>query len=360
MLFSIFGLLAAAAISSALPTAPPNAFEKRQNRNTRITPTALTRVYEHAPNLISGQDGWGETSNSPGQALTGVNTLISFQLAREDGGRTCNLRFADPSFATGSKTFSVFEFVPSNGVTFDVTKATWNQRTGYRDRQLAIYTYEEGRDIVYSFTCPTGGKLLNYELTASNGEVNIRWNVPRGEGLWLEVVVPPATPLSAPPVPKPIVIPLKDQCPLYEATANTGKGSMQFGEVSNSARNQMVSTLVGWVMPAEDYTGRTCTLRFSNPTTATGSKSFAVFDFIPYGNEVIFKSWLATWNSKTGYRNLERTIYKVGDDKKPVYSFLCPGPGKGVNFDLVPTGGDVSIKWNTQGTPAGGPRLEVS
>lgn len=40
-----------------------------------------------------------------------------------------------------------------------------------------------------------------------------------------------------------------------------------------------------------------------------------------------------------------------------VYSFKCPGPGKGLNYELVPTNGDVSIKWtNTNG---GGPFLEI-
>jgi hypothetical protein len=250
--------------------------------------------------------------------------------------------------------FQVFTFVPSNGVTFDVNKATWNQKTGYRDQQVATYIYGAGTDIIYSFTCPTGGKLINYELTASNGEANIQWYSPSGEGMWLEVAIPPAAGAGS----KSIDIPLKDQCQLFEARPNVGQGSIQYGEVSWSSSTQTVSMLVGFVMPDTDYTGRTCVLKLVNPISATGSKSFALFEFIPYAGEVLFKSWMATWNRKTGYRNRQLATYKVGDNKA-VYSFPCPKPKSGINYDVVPTGGDVSIKWDTSATPYGGFKLEV-
>ncbi|KAA8893820.1 hypothetical protein FN846DRAFT_895646 [Sphaerosporella brunnea] len=355
-------LLAAAAFSAALPTSSiDSVIEKRQNRNIRITPSALVRMYEHSPNLNFAQDGWGETSSTQagdGRA-TSVNTLVSFKLEPEDGGRTCNLRFNDPNFATGSKTFSIFNFVPSNGVTFDASKATWNQRTGHRDQQAATYTHGAGTDIIYSFTCPSGGKYLNYELAASRGEVNIQWYSPHGEGMWLEVVIPPNTPVKPPTGSKPVAtIPIKDQVQLFEARPDAGQGSAQFGEVSWSSSKESVSTLVGFVMPDTDYTGRTCALKLFNPTAATGSKSFALFEFIPYGGEVIFKSWLATWNSKTGYRKRELATYKVGGDK-PIYSFPCPKPKTGISYDLVPIGGEVSIKWDSSLKKTSGFQIEV-
>jgi hypothetical protein len=79
MRFSITSalLLAAAALGTALPASSP--LEKRQNRNVRITPTALTRLYEHSPDLVTGQDGWGETSS----------VRISAQTASIDAGLTC-------------------------------------------------------------------------------------------------------------------------------------------------------------------------------------------------------------------------------------------------------------------------------
>jgi hypothetical protein len=334
-----FFLLTTAALSSAAPTT-----EKRASFG--IAPTSLVKTYEHSPDYAFGPSVWGETSRV-GAGNTGVNTLISFQLEASHGERPCNLRFRDPDIHQGSNIFSVFSFVPSNGYSFDPNTASWNHKTGYRDQQLATYKYGGSTgDLVYSFTCPSGGKLLNYELTSANGESNLQWDTALGKGLWLEVVTASAAAKRA----SSVRIPFADQCQLHEAQPNTAFGSIQFGEASQKGSGNIISTLVAFIMPAgQDLTARTCSVSFSNPSSATESKTFALFEFVPNkGN--IFESAVASWNSRTGYRNRQLATYKVGT-AGPVYNFPCPAPGKGVNFEVVPTNGDVSIKWTV---PTGG------
>jgi hypothetical protein len=328
-------LLTTAALSSAAPTT-----EKRDS--FAIAPSSLVRTYEASPNFAAGPSAWGETSRI-GAGNTGVNTLISFQLDASHGGRPCNLRFRDAEWHEGSNTFSVFSFVPTNGYSFDVNTASWNHKTGYRDQQLATYKYGGSTgDLVYSFTCPSDGKLLNYELTSANGESKLQWDTSIGQGLWLEVVTASAA-VKRSSVP----IPFADQCQLLEAQPNTARGSIQYGEVSQKGSGHIVSMLVAFIMPTnQDLTSRTCSLQFKNPSEATGSKTFALFEFVPNpGNyRGIFESWHASWNSRTGYRNRHLATYKVGT-AGPVYKFPCPARGKGVNFEVVPSNGDVSIKW---------------
>ncbi|KAA8913126.1 hypothetical protein FN846DRAFT_903060 [Sphaerosporella brunnea] len=335
-------LLSAAALSSALPTTSKRAA-------VHVAPNSLCKTYEHSPNTPFGPTTWGETSRVGG-GLTGVNTLISFQLDAAYGGATCNLRFADAEVHTGSNTFSVFSFVPTNGVTFDPNTATWNQKTGYRDQQLATFQYGASGDLVYSFTCPTGGKLLNYELTSANGDSNLQWDTSLEQGLWLEVVSGGVEKRAAP-----VPIPYYDQCQLHEAAPNTAFGSSVSGVSSQYSSGHIITTLVAFVMPTgKDLSTRTCSVEFVNGF-ATGSKSFALFEFVPNQGKT-FKSALATWNSRTGYRNNQLATYKVGSSVGPVYKFPCPGPGKAVNFEVVPTNGDVYIAWTK---PAGGLTLKA-
>jgi hypothetical protein len=334
---SVF-LLASAALSTALPTTN----DKRASFG--IAPTSVVKTYEHSPDVAFGPSTWGETSRV-GAGNTGVNTLISFQLDASHGGRPCNLRFRDPEVQAGSNTFSVFSFVPSNGYTFSASTASWNQKTGYRDQQLATFKYGAGSDLVYSFTCPQGGELLNYELTSANGESNLQWDTATGQGLWLEVETAAVTRRAA------THIALADQCQLHEAQPETAFGSIQHGEASQKGSGKIITTLVAFIMPSqEDLTSRTCSLYFS-ASQASGSRTFTLFEFTPSGDQEIFSSLTAKWNSRTGYRNRELATYKVGSTAGPVYNFPCPAPGKVVNFEIVPTNGDVSLKWTV---PAGG------
>ncbi|KAI5782642.1 hypothetical protein EDC01DRAFT_664378 [Geopyxis carbonaria] len=357
MFFSISSsLLLLSTLAAALP-----ALEKRQSRSLRSAPVEVLKLYEHSPNVVIGQDGWGETSRV-GSGLSGVNTLIAFQTYPEDFGKTCNLRFAAPSVQSGSKSFTLWSFVPSNGNIFDPHRATWNQKTGYRDRQLATHTYVlNGPDIVYSLPCPAGGKFLNYELTSANGESNMQWYTPNGEGLYLEVAVP-VKPPTAPTTPRrPIPIPSRDQAQMFESRPTSGSGSIQYGDVSSTAVGIQTTTLVAYVMPdSPNYAARTCRLRFSNPTATSGSRSFALFEFVPHDGRQIFRSDTASWNAKGGYRNRQLALHKVeGSAAATVYTFPCPAPGVGLNYELVPTGGEGRVTWNTAATPAGGLALEV-
>ncbi|KAF8536763.1 hypothetical protein BDD12DRAFT_807512 [Trichophaea hybrida] len=181
------------AITSTLTPALPHS--KRQN--TRITPSQVNKLYEGLPtNTVS--DGWGEVS------------------------QTCNLRFDKPEIALGTLSFKVYDFIPTNGRTFDSKKASWNKKTG-----------------------KTGKSLTTFKA-------------------------------SKPPV---VRIDMKDQVNLREGWGGTG--SIQYGEINTSEPGKTVTTLVGFIMPSEDYTKRTCNLRFGKVTSATGTKTFKVFDFVP-------------------------------------------------------------------------------
>ncbi|KAF8252936.1 hypothetical protein K440DRAFT_627078 [Wilcoxina mikolae CBS 423.85] len=177
-------LLVSTALSAVIPSSS-SPIEKRQS--TRYPPTTLARLYEWNPNMVAPADGWGETSRS-GWGNTGVTTLVHFAIDRRWAGRTCNLRFSSPDFAVGSKQFTVLDFTPANGKeTFDPRRATWNQKTGWRGNELAVYKVGGGSNLVYSRPCPSEGRPLNFELVPSNGDVNIQWLPSRGQGLWLEV-----------------------------------------------------------------------------------------------------------------------------------------------------------------------------
>ncbi|CCX09724.1 hypothetical protein FPQ18DRAFT_334010 [Pyronema domesticum] len=180
---STFIIATLASVSFAAP------LEARQATPTRVNPSVVAKAYESAPTMAVTVDGYGQTSRY-GSGSNSVSSLVYFSQPPGSpwSGKRCNLRFSDPVVLSGSKTFAVFEFIPSNGVTFDISKATWNQRTGYRNRELATFKVGEGSDLVYSYPCPTDGKGLNFELTSSNGDSEIQWNSNWNQGLWLQVV----------------------------------------------------------------------------------------------------------------------------------------------------------------------------
>jgi len=66
---------------------------------------------------------------------------------------------------------------------------------------------------------------------------------------------------------------------------------------------------------------------------------------------------LVSWQDKRGKRGSQLSTYKLGE-KKPVWTFKCPTPGKGVNFEFVPTEDKVNIKQNSA-EHKGGPWIEV-
>jgi len=332
-------LLAASTLTSALP------HTKRQN--TRITPTQINKLYEIIP-TTANSDGWGEVSQQVGVTPSKVHSLVAFQLDTSDAGKTCNLRFDKPDIAIGTLMFQVYDFTPSNGRMFDPKKASWNKKTGSRGKSLATFK-AGGKNLVYSFPCPAGGKLLNYELVPE-GTVNMQWQYPGSTGLWLEVA-PKGTPQSPPT----IRVNMKDQVNLREG--HGGTGSIQYGEINRSEPGKTVTTLVGFIMPTnKDYTKHTCNLRFGKTTEATGTKTFKVYDFVPNNGLPIFQSWLVSWNNKRGVRKAERATFKLGSSG-PVLAFPCPKRGAGVNYEIVPTKEAVNIKWDT--TNGGGFWVEV-
>lgn len=353
---SVF-LLAAAALSAALPVEVDAPVEKRAPAEKRgvdyIHPFQVVRTYEGSPNEAFGPSDYGQTSRVRG-GLTGVNSLIAFQLDPSDGGATCNLRFHTPFLALGSKTFQLFEFVPNNGDTFNVNTVTWNSKGGYRNQQLTTYTYTTDGSLVYSFTCPSGGKKLNYEFVSANGDNNLTWNWVEGEGPYIEVVHHSAkrdddNGGNDDELAKrgPVSIPLAAQTLLREQTPNTPIGPVSSGRVSQSGSGKIVTTLIGFVMPSQNLRGRTCVLRFSKPATYTGSKQFRLYEFIPNGGRTTFDPSVATFNFRTGYRNRDLGVSTVsGSSSFTVYKFNCPAPKTGVNFDVTPTNGDVSITWD--------------
>lgn len=338
-------LLAAAALSAALPVESP--VEKRAT--DYVSPAQVVRTYERFPDRASGPSDIGETSRVGG-GLTGINTLVAFQLAASDAGATCNLRFHDPSVATGSKTFQLFEFVPNNGDSFNVWTASWNNKGGYRNQQLTTFKYVKGgNDLVYSFPCPSGGKKVNYEFVSANGDNNLSWDWTNGEGPYLEIISQGVTKRDEESLEKraPVSIPLASQTLLKEQFPNTPVGPVQSGEVSQSGSGKIVSTLIGFIFPSQDLSSRTCVLKFSNPTVFTGSKTFRLFEFIPNNGRTIFDATYATYNFRTGYRNRDLGVSTITSTAAfTVYTFKCPAPGAGVSFDVAPANGDVSIKWN--------------
>jgi hypothetical protein len=142
---------------------------------------------------------------------------------------------------------------------FDYKKASWVNKHGYRDRDLAIHRAGRKCNFVYSFKCPTGGKWINYEVVPV-GDVNMQWPkmpAPSKEGgLWIEVVVPkknPSTPSNPTPTFKPVRIDSKDQVQVREAMGSSGIGSIQLGEINRSTKGNTITTLIGFVMPKTDY-----------------------------------------------------------------------------------------------------------
>ncbi|KAF8242663.1 hypothetical protein K440DRAFT_616224 [Wilcoxina mikolae CBS 423.85] len=330
------------AITSTLTSALPHS--KRQN--TRITPSQVNKLYERLPtNTVS--DGWGEVSQDIRlKTPSKVHSLFAFQLSNSDGGQTCNLRFDKPEIALGTLSFKVYDFIPTNGRTFDSKKASWNKKSGKTGKSLATFKVGgKNKNLVYSFPCPKGGKMLNYELVPEGG-VNMQWPYPDSTGLWLEVVKAPKPPV--------VRIDMKDQVNLREGWGGTG--SIQYGEINTSEPGKTVTTLVGFIMPSEDYTKRTCNLRFGKVTSASGTKTFKVFDFVPNNGLPIFQSWLISWSKKGGVRKAERATYKVGGNGL-VLSFPCPKRGTGINSEFAPTKEPVNIKWDT--TNKGGFWIEV-
>ena len=334
-------LLASAVLSAALPVESPV-----QKRDDYVSPASVVRLYEAFPNRASGPSDIGETSRVGG-GLTGISTLLSFQLDVSDGGATCNLRFHDPSVATGSKTFALFEFVPNNGDTFNPYTASWNSKGGYRNQQLTTYKYVKGgNSLVYSTLCPSGGKKWNFEFVSANGDNNLSWDWTNGEGPYLEIIPKVAKRDETLEKRAPVNIPLASETLLREQYPNTATGPVGSGEVSQSGSGKIVTTLIGFIFPSQDLSSRTCVLKFSNPTVYTGSKKFSLFEFIPNNGRTIFDASYATWNFRTGYRNRDLGIYTVTSTPFTVYTFKCPAPGSGVSFDVAPSNGDVSIKWN--------------
>lgn len=333
-------LLAAAALSVALPVESP--VEKRDT--DYVSPDQVVRLYERYPDRASGPSDIGEASRVGG-GLTGISSIVSFPLDPSDAGSTCNVRFYDPSVATGSKTFQLFEFIPTN---FNVWTASWNSKGGYRNQQLTTYKYVKGgSSLVYSFTCPSGTKKLYYEVVSANGDNNLSWDWTNGEGLQLEIVTRPAKRDEALEKRAPVNIPLASQTLLREQFPNTPVGPVSSGEVSQSGSGKIVTTLIGFIFPSQDLSSRTCVLKFSNPTVFTGSKKFNLFEFIPNNGRKIFDANAATYNFRTGYRNRDLGTSTVTSTAAfTVYTFKCPGPNSGVSFDVAPSNGDVSIKWN--------------
>ncbi|CCX06823.1 Protein of unknown function [Pyronema omphalodes CBS 100304] len=331
-----------ATILTLLPLVLASPLVPRQSGNTRITSAYLNKLYEWRPDMPYS-DGWGEVSAVPtSKAPNKVHSLIAYKLEPSDFGKTCNLRFDKPSISTGGLTFSIYDFKPTSGKTYDPKKACWNNKTGTRGQKFVTYKAGGKSNLAYSMPCPKD--WINLEL-APEGDVNMQWPQFDPIGLWLEVVQT-SKPASAPaPAPKTIRIDTADQVQTREASGENGHGSMQFGEITRAAPGQTVTTLIAFVMPKEDYTKRKCVIMFGKASEATGSKTFLLYDFEPENGTNIFQSWRMSWKFKRGTRKGLRATHTVGSNK--VTEFPCPKPGKGLNYELAPTAEKVSIKWNS-------------
>ncbi|KAF8536714.1 hypothetical protein BDD12DRAFT_849694 [Trichophaea hybrida] len=176
-------------------------------------------------------------------------------------------------------------------------------------------------------------------------------------GLWIEVVAPKTNPSTSSEPFSPVRIDSKDQVQVIEAMGSGGIGSAQWGEINRSTKGKTITTLVGFIMPETDYSTRTCNLYFTKEYASSGTKTFKLYNFTPNGGAEIFESFLVSWQDKRGKRGSQLSTYKLGENK-PVWTFKCPKPGKGVDFEFVPTEEKVNIKWNSvQGK--GGPWVEV-
>ena len=130
-------------------------------------------------------------------------------------------------------------------------------------------------------------------------------------------------------------------------------GSHTWGNVTQVGSNRQ-STMVSFDLP-NGYSGSKCSLIFENAEWATGKKTFQLFKFIPF-NHISFET-TATFNSRTGYP--DTTLgdpFVIGTSQGPVYTFDCPSNPTTLNYDVVPSNGDVSFGWKT---PEGGLKLKV-
>lgn len=116
------------------------------------------------------------------------------------------------------------------------------------------------------------------------------------------------------------------------------------------------SVLVAYQL-GQDYSGRTCSLVFDGYDYVWGSQTFQLFKFVPNSGSS-FNAATATWNSRTGYRDIEQGgQYKVGTSSGPVHTFPCPSGSQTLNYEIVPSNGEMGLGWTS---PAGGLNLYVN
>lgn len=131
-------------------------------------------------------------------------------------------------------------------------------------------------------------------------------------------------------------------------------GNSNYGQTSRYG-DRSASTLVSYVLD-KDYSGHTCKLVFENPNYVYGSATIQLFKFVPE-NGVTFDPASATWNHRTGHRDIEQGRQtKIGAQPTLVYSFACPKGPTTLNYEIVSSNGDANIGWYS---PNGGLNIYI-